>query len=51
MALTEVIRALGYEVREESYPSAEQRKVILNQLADGEITSEEAIKLLKEKAP
>lgn len=49
--LNEVIRALGYEVREESYPSAEQRKVILDQLAAGEITSEEAIKLLKEKAP
>ncbi|NLG52062.1 MAG: DUF2089 domain-containing protein [Chloroflexi bacterium] len=48
--LNEVIRALGYEVREESYPSAEQRKIILDQLAAGEITSEEAIRLLKEKA-
>ena len=48
--LNDVIRALGYEVREETYPTADQRRAILDQLAAGEITSEEALKLLKEKA-
>lgn len=47
--LNQVIRALGYEVHEEPSPSSEQRKAILEQLAAGEITSEEAIKLLKER--
>jgi hypothetical protein len=48
--LTEVIRALGYEVREEPPPvSAEERKSILEQLATGEITSEDAVTLLKAK--
>jgi hypothetical protein len=48
--LTDVIRALGYEVREEAEPiSAEERKTILEQLATGEITSEDAVGLLKGK--
>lgn len=48
--LTEVIRALGYEVREDE-PSmpAEKRKSILEQLAAGQITSEDAVELLKGK--
>lgn len=46
--LTDVIRALGYEIREEAPPiSAEKRKIILEQLAAGEITSEDAVQLLK----
>ena len=46
--LTEVIRALGYEVHAEPAPiSAEERKVILEQLATGDISSEEAVELLK----
>jgi hypothetical protein len=46
--LTDVIRALGYEVREESPPiSAEERKTILEQLASGEISSEDAVGMLK----
>ena len=46
--LTEVIRALGYEV-EETGPrlSAEERSKILAQLARGEISSEEAVTLLQ----
>jgi hypothetical protein len=48
--LTDVIRALGYEVREEAEPiSAEERKTILERLAGGEITSEDAVELLKGK--
>lgn len=47
--LNEVIHALGYEVREDTAPSAEQRKVILEQLASGQISSDEAIKLLRVK--
>ncbi len=45
--LDALIRALGYEVPEEPKPSAESRKDILAQLERGEITSEEAIKLLR----
>ena len=46
--LTDVIQALGYEVREgPATISAEKRKAILEQLASGEITSEDAIELLK----
>jgi hypothetical protein len=46
--LTEVIRALGYEVQE-STPrlSTEERSAILAQLASGEISSEEAVTLLQ----
>lgn len=48
--LTDVIRALGYEVREEPPTvSPEERKTILEQLATGEITSEDAVELLKGK--
>ena len=47
--LNEVIRALGYEVREDASPSADQRKAILEQLANGQISSDEAIKLLRVK--
>jgi hypothetical protein len=46
--LTDVIRALGYEVREEAEPvSVEERKTILERLASGEISSENAVELLK----
>lgn len=48
--LTDVIRALGYEVREETEPiSVEERKEILEKLATGAITSEAAVELLKGK--
>ena len=48
--LTDVIRALGYEVREEAEPvSVEARKSILERLASGEISSEDAVELLKGK--
>jgi hypothetical protein len=48
--LTDVIRALGYEVREEAEPvSVEERKSILERLASGEISSEDAVELLKGK--
>jgi hypothetical protein len=46
--LTDVIRALGYEIEEEPEPvSSEERKTILERLASGEITSENAVVLLK----
>jgi len=45
--LLEVIRALGYEVREDLTMSPEQRKVILDNLAQGKITSEEAVRMLQ----
>jgi hypothetical protein len=45
--LLDVIRALGYEVHEELTVSPEQRKVILDDLAQGRISSEEAIRLLQ----
>jgi hypothetical protein len=46
--LTDVIRALGYEVREEAEQvSPEERRTILERLATGEITSEDAVGLLK----
>ena len=46
--LTEVIRALGYQVREDqSSVSPEERKAILERLATGEISSEDAVELLK----
>ena len=48
--LTDVIRALGYEVREQSEPvSSEERKAILERLASGEIQPEDAVELLKGK--
>lgn len=49
--LTDVIHALGYEVGQEEEPAGpipdEERKAILEQLAQGKITSEEAIKRLR----
>lgn len=46
--LTEAIRALGYQVQEsEPETSAEDRHEILEQLARGEISSDEAILLLQ----
>jgi hypothetical protein len=47
--LNEVIRSMGYEVREDATPNTEQRKVILEQLATGQISSDEAIKMLRVK--
>ncbi|MGD9048110.1 MAG: DUF2089 domain-containing protein [Anaerolineae bacterium] len=48
--LTDAIRALGYEVREEvETVSVEERKTILERLASGEISSEDAVELLKGK--
>lgn len=48
--LTEVIRALGYEVDEEEEDvSPEERKTILEKLATGDISSQQAVELLKGK--
>jgi hypothetical protein len=48
--LTDLIRALGYEVRDEPEPvSSEERKAILERLAGGEIQPEDAVELLKGK--
>lgn len=44
--LTDVIRALGYEVDEPSVTS-EERKSILDDLASGKVSAEEAVRLLK----
>ncbi len=45
--LNEVIESLGYAVEEESF-SEKDREEILNKLSRGEISSEEALKKLKE---
>ncbi|UCG24480.1 MAG: DUF2089 domain-containing protein [Chloroflexota bacterium] len=48
--LSEVIRALGYEVGESDAVDGvteEERREILNQLSEGEITSDEAVQLLR----
>jgi hypothetical protein len=45
--LSDVIQALGYEVHEEPEVSPEERKTILERVAAGEITSEDAVGLLK----
>ena len=48
--LTDVIRALGYEVGEgetEGPVSEEDRREILNQLSEGKISAEEAVQLLR----
>jgi len=45
--LNDVIRALGYEVKEEATLSAEQRRNVLEELAQGKITSDDAVKLLQ----
>lgn len=47
--LNELIRALGYEITDEPPLSADERRTILDQLANGAITSDEAIRLLKDK--
>lgn len=47
--LVDLIRALGYEVRDEPALTTDQRKDILEQLAVGEITPEDAIRMLKVK--
>lgn len=44
--LNEVIRALGYEVRDESTAVAERRRAVLQDLADGKLTPEEALQAL-----
>lgn len=46
--LNDVIRALGYEVKEEPpRVAALERRAVLSDVAEGKITSEEAIKLLR----
>ena len=45
--LHDVIRALGYEIKEDLSISPEQRKNILDDLAQGKITADEAVKLLQ----
>ncbi|HSG15829.1 MAG TPA: DUF2089 domain-containing protein [Anaerolineae bacterium] len=48
--LSEVIRALGYEVGESDAADGvteEARREILNQLSEGKITSDEAVQLLR----
>ncbi len=45
--LLEVIKALGYEVKEEPQVAPEERKAILEELAQGKITVEEAIRRLR----
>jgi hypothetical protein len=48
--LTDVIRALGYEVGEEPEPlPADERRTILERLAVGELTSAEAVERLRGK--
>ena len=46
--LDEVIRALGYEVREEQVADGVQRQEILERLARKEISSDEAFRILQE---
>lgn len=45
--LSEVIRALGYKVNDEPSELADVHLTILERLASGEITSDEAITMLK----
>jgi hypothetical protein len=46
--LTDAIQALGYQVQEEAPEvSSEERKSILEQLASGDLSSEEAVVLLR----
>ena len=47
--LGEIIRALGYEVREKQNEDDERRQEILQRLAHKEIPSEEALRLLQEE--
>lgn len=48
--LHDLIRALGYEVGEDTTLSSRQRREILARLAEGEIDSDEAFRLLKVKS-
>jgi hypothetical protein len=45
--LEEVIRALGYEVRQEREDAESRRQEVLQRLARREITAEEALRLLQ----
>jgi hypothetical protein len=45
--LHDAIRALGYEVDEVPTMSPQERKSVLDQLAEGKISSEEAVQLLQ----
>lgn len=45
--LLDAIRALGYEVRDEPGISPDQRRKILDDLAQGSISSDEAVRLLQ----
>ena len=46
--LNDVIRALGYEVKEEEPPMpTEERQAILQQLAEGKISPDEALEILR----
>ncbi len=46
--LMDLIRALGYEVKEETPPvPAAQRQTVLKDLAEGKISPDEALKLLQ----
>ncbi len=49
--LNELIEALGYKVRPDTEPgpTAEERKAVLDRLAAGDISSEEAIELLRSR--
>ncbi len=47
--LNDLIQALGYTVRQEPRMTPEERHEILDRLAAGEISSEEAIELLASK--
>jgi len=47
--LGEIIRALGYEVKEEQDEDNERRQEILQRLAHKEISSEEALRFLQEE--
>lgn len=48
--LNEIIRALGYSVHEDSAATSDQHRQILEQLAQGQISTDEALKLLRGKA-
>ncbi len=49
--LTDIIRALGYELgaepKEEPAPSVERRRAVLDDLAQGKISSDEAVRILQ----
>ncbi len=47
--LNELIHALGYNVREEPRMTPQERHTVLDRLAAGEISSDEAIELLTSK--